>query len=170
MTEEQIVEAPRATVYYERKVGLPEYGNVVAGIHIQVPTSPGDDLEQIASNAKAAFFDAKALVYQELGIVSALTEENILVEKAARQLGAVSVNDAAAPARSDHTAGSNSKDALWEDLQNNPKNWYDNRVDKKNPKGPDFKQKAGAKEALWLKYQGKSVVPEGITVPDASAF
>ncbi|EOA38088.1 hypothetical protein CARUB_v10009555mg [Capsella rubella] len=37
----------------------------------------------------------------------------------------------------------------WKDLVENMKNWWDNRVDKRNPKGPDFKHKETG-VALWL--------------------
>ncbi|KAJ0788446.1 putative primosome PriB/single-strand DNA-binding, nucleic acid-binding protein [Helianthus annuus] len=37
----------------------------------------------------------------------------------------------------------------WKNLIENPKKWWDNRVDKRNVKGPDFKNKDTG-EALWL--------------------
>ncbi len=48
------------------------------------------------------------------------------------------------------TQGSNSKkDQAWRDYFANPSDYYDNRVDKRNPKGPDFKHKQSG-EGLWL--------------------
>lgn len=41
-------------------------------------------------------------------------------------------------------------DEAWRDLVRNPAKWWDNRVDKKNPRGPDFKHKESG-EALWLR-------------------
>lgn len=38
---------------------------------------------------------------------------------------------------------------LWKHLVENPSSWWDNRVDKKNPNGPDFKHK-DTRKALWL--------------------
>ncbi|XP_076914622.1 protein OSB2, chloroplastic-like [Bidens hawaiensis] len=38
---------------------------------------------------------------------------------------------------------------FWKHLIENPNKWWDNRVDKKNVKGPDFKNKDSGK-ALWL--------------------
>nr|XP_043622887.1 protein OSB2, chloroplastic-like [Erigeron canadensis] len=44
----------------------------------------------------------------------------------------------------------NSSDAdSWKDLLENPSRWWDNRLDKRNIKGPDFKNKESGK-ALWL--------------------
>lgn len=40
-------------------------------------------------------------------------------------------------------------ECLWKSLVENPKDWWDNRLDKKNPKGPDFKHKTSG-EVLWL--------------------
>lgn len=41
------------------------------------------------------------------------------------------------------------KEFLWRSLVENPKDWWDNRLDKKNPKAPDFKHKTSG-EVLWL--------------------
>lgn len=38
---------------------------------------------------------------------------------------------------------------LWDDLRDNPQNWYDNRDTKTNPKAPDFKH-IETKAALWV--------------------
>lgn len=40
-------------------------------------------------------------------------------------------------------------DGSWKNLVENPDKWWDNRSDKKNPKGPDFKHKETG-EVLWL--------------------
>ncbi|KAL3628546.1 hypothetical protein CASFOL_027592 [Castilleja foliolosa] len=37
----------------------------------------------------------------------------------------------------------------WKNLVENPGNWFDNRMNKKNPKAPDFKHKE-SNDALWL--------------------
>jgi hypothetical protein len=39
--------------------------------------------------------------------------------------------------------------ALWADYFANPSGWWDNRGNKKNPKGPDFKRKDGG-QGLWV--------------------
>jgi single-strand DNA-binding protein len=43
------------------------------------------------------------------------------------------------------------KDELWSSVLEQPQLWWDNRLNKKNPKAPDFKQKDGGSEAeaLW---------------------
>ncbi|KAF2552805.1 hypothetical protein F2Q68_00037188 [Brassica cretica] len=37
----------------------------------------------------------------------------------------------------------------WKELVENPDKWWDNRIDKRNAKAPDFKHKETG-EALWL--------------------
>ena len=52
-----------------------------------------------------------------------------------------------APAAS---AASNPETAeLWQRLLDDPSQWWDNRVNKQNPRGPDFKHKVSA-QPLWL--------------------
>ncbi|XP_023638728.1 protein OSB3, chloroplastic/mitochondrial isoform X2 [Capsella rubella] len=41
------------------------------------------------------------------------------------------------------------KKESWKNLVEDPSKWWDNRVDKRNPKGPDFKHKETG-EALWI--------------------
>lgn len=55
----------------------------------------------------------------------------------------------APPAAPAGGGGSDDKEHLWLDLAHNPDRWYDNRGNKRNPKGPDFKHKDSG-EALWL--------------------
>jgi hypothetical protein len=46
------------------------------------------------------------------------------------------------------------KDELWSSVLEQPQLWWDNRLNKKNPKAPDFKQKDGGyeAEALWYAH------------------
>nr|AAM61481.1 unknown [Arabidopsis thaliana] len=41
------------------------------------------------------------------------------------------------------------REEIWKNLVENPSKWWDNRLDKRNPKGPDFKHKETG-EALWI--------------------
>lgn len=40
--------------------------------------------------------------------------------------------------------------ALWNEFFNDPSKFYDNRRNKKNPKGPDFKHRDDGDKALWV--------------------
>ncbi|GJV10985.1 OSB2, chloroplastic-like protein [Tanacetum coccineum] len=50
---------------------------------------------------------------------------------------------------SPHEKVSTSDGDSWKHLVENPSSWWDNRVDKKNPNGPDFKHK-DSRKGLWL--------------------
>ena len=45
------------------------------------------------------------------------------------------------PAVGPQGPGGHKDDQLWQDLFQNPGNWWDNRADKKSPKHPDFRSK-----------------------------
>lgn len=47
------------------------------------------------------------------------------------------------------TGGNGKKDAAWQAFFADPSAYYDNRVNKRNPNGPDFKHKQSG-EGLWL--------------------
>ncbi|CAI9098067.1 OLC1v1034628C1 [Oldenlandia corymbosa var. corymbosa] len=47
----------------------------------------------------------------------------------------------------------------WKNLVEYPSKWWDNRLNKKNPKGPDFTHKE-TKEALWLNSAPNWVLPK----------
>jgi hypothetical protein len=47
----------------------------------------------------------------------------------------------------------------WRDLVQNPDKWWDNRIDKRNAKAPDFKHKETG-EALWLNESPTWVLPQ----------
>jgi hypothetical protein len=176
---EQVVEAPKVTVGFERKVNLGSGSSAVASIYVQAPTAPetGDadvDASNRADAIQAAMFEAKVAVFDALGITFDVTIDGKAVE-ALEQLGGVEVTPAqeakavASASRPTTNAAPEGKDALWAELAANPGKWFDNRESKQKDTQPDFKRK-GTGEGLWLKNRGKNMVPDGIVVPDASAF
>lgn len=66
---------------------------------------------------------------------------------------------APAPVPGLSSGGNSKKDAAWRDYFANPGNYYDNRVDKRNPAGPDFKSKTTG-DGLWL--GGKYPAPQWV--------
>lgn len=178
--------APRITVSFSRKVNLGNYESAEAYVAVQSDIAiDADDDAKIAA-VKSAFLLARASAYEQLGIKFNVDDSTVVQERLERVFGPVDVVDEypnytdqheelevilpkppSAP-RSDTTAPK-SKKALWQELESNPEKWYDNRANKKNPKGPDFKRKATG-EGLWLEYQGKSAVPAGVSIPDPSMF
>jgi hypothetical protein len=172
--------SPRITVSFSRKVNLGNYESAEAYVAVQSDVAIDASDEDKVNAVKSAFLLARASAYEQLGIKFNVDDATVVQERLERVFGPVEVVEErpnytevdipqppTAP-RSD-TAAPKSKKALWEELASNPERWYDNRVNKKNPKGPDFKRKATG-EGLWLEYQGKSAVPAGVEIPDPSQF
>lgn len=168
-------ETPRLTVSYTRKVNLGNYESAEVFISMQVDT--GDDKDETLQAVKDAFIMVRGAAYEQLGIKFNISEDSILQERVERTFGPVEVVTGAeakpvygppAPPskpRSD-TVAPKSKKALWQELQDNPSMWWDNREGKKSATAPDFKRK-NTGEGLWLSYKGESSVPAGITIPDS---
>jgi hypothetical protein len=167
-------ETPRLTVSYERKVNLGNYES--ASVFVSMQVDAGDDNDETLQAIKDAFVMVRASAYEQMGIKFSVDEAGIVQERLERTFGPVEVvsGDEAKPfnkpqppskPRSD-TVAPKSKKALWEELANNPSQWFDNREGKRNPKSPDFKRK-NTGEGLWLTYNGQSAVPAGIDIPDS---
>ena len=170
-------EAPRMTVSYERKVNLGNYES--ASVFVSMQVDAGDTKDETLQAIKDAFLMVRGSAYEQLGIQFTIDETLIAREKLERTFGPVELvegqeakayNKPAAltppsKPRSD-TVAPKSKKALWQELSDNPSNWFDNRENKRNPKAPDFKRK-NTGEGLWMTYNGASAVPDGITVPDS---
>lgn len=178
MSDEAVVEAPRITVGFERKVDLGNYNSATASIYVQAPTTPDDDADARVAAIQAAMFEAKVAVFDALGITFDVTVDGKAVEKFTQELGGVEVtreDEARATAQASSAttqrtaAAPQDDDARWAELCSNPKKWFDNREGKRSPKAPDFKRK-GTGDALWLEKNGKSNVPERLMVPVPSAF
>ena len=195
-TNEITVEGPKVTIAFERSVQVRDYESAKASIYLTVPTSPedliGDQAEvltRLADKIKPTFAVAKATVFEQLGIPAQVDPTDLVVkELLERALGAVEVtpaqeqvaieaagqsavsaNPPVQTSRGGGTPAPTTKQGLWEEVANEPKKWFDNRTSKKSAAGPDFKRKYTG-ETLWLDYKGQSNVPEGLTIPDASAF
>ncbi len=168
-------ESPRITVSYTRKVNLGNYESAECFVSMQVDA--GQDNDETLQAIKDAYVMVRASAYEQLGIKFSVDEAGIVQERIERTFGPVEVvtGDEAKPIygppappskpRSD-TVAPKSKKALWQELADNPSQWFDNRQGKRNPKAPDFKRK-NTGEGLWMTYNGQSAVPDGITVPDS---
>lgn len=174
-----VIEAPKGFVTVERSVQVRPYETAKCSLMLQIPTSPGATVEDIISASKDSFYTARTIVLEQLGIPFDISAENIVTERFTAALGAVEVTpkeeaQAVANSNTSRPTGGNAppstKDELWAELASNPSQWWDNRNDKRNAKAPDFKRKGnGEQPALWVEFNGKSVVPDGIVIP-ASGF
>jgi len=95
------------TVSFNRRVSVRPYESAEAGIYIQfdIPTDPAmtaeDRTSQIVANARAAFFQAKALVFEELNLQFQVGQNGVIHEVLADKFGKVTEvtqQSAAAPA------------------------------------------------------------------------
>ena len=165
------------TVSFSRKVAVRQYESAEASIFIQFCIPTEGDAEtirhQTLANARAAMFEAKGLVLEELGLAFQVDENGVLHELIAKNLGNVteirtatptSGGEAAAPVasaeagnpnppyssdtqdRSERAANKTWAMARW---ASHPHEFWDNRENKRNPKGPDLKHKETGL-AVWL--------------------
>lgn len=179
------IENRKITVSFGRKLDLSNYNNAEASIYLQGDVPEGASAEQIAEAANALFFPIKAVVFEQLGIPFDTTIDGRAMEVFEEQLGAVAVtarqeaqavaeaSNATFKVRGPATGAGSSKDlpTLARELVADPSKWFDNRKDKKNPAGPDFKRK-GTGQGLWLttKEGDRPDYWEGLEVPSPDAF
>lgn len=162
--KEQSISTNTITVGYGTKVGRPNYGNEEASLFFQVDVTEDDDLASLEAKVRATQAFAVTLVNATLG-VDTVEDENGVVRQAPQAEAPKKVTGGARKATSSAPkASSADKESLWQDVIDSPDDWYDNRGQKKNPNGPDFKHKQSG-DALWLyrkgsKTQFASDVPE----------
>lgn len=158
------------TVFYARKVGLPNYSNEEASIFIQVDVARDDTAEQQADAVAQAFVLAKSTVFTQLGIAHDVDTEGVVRERMdAPTAGpdAVTVIRNAIPgavvepnvpaAMSAYESNVDPKTLPKSELREwalarfatHPNEFFDNRLTKRNPKAPDLKHKASG-VGIWL--------------------
>lgn len=169
------------TIFFKRSVQVRQYEPIEASIFVQtsIPSDATPDERKAA--IKAAFFEGKVAVYEQLGISFEVTQENVVIERLEKATGARVVEQAPTKQQATEERGNaditervnarldeNDLDALWADLVANPSQWWDNRENKKTERSPEFKRKGRKGErtpGLWLNRK-----PASVEVPDASAF
>lgn len=181
-TESPVIDTARGTVAFSRKVSVRQYESAEASIYVQfdIPTDPQltDEArgEAIIANARAAFFQAKALVLEELGLEFSVTEGGVIMETLNHTFGKVTevtptpaaveaaptaagddVTIAASPPFSADTKdkGERAGNKAWATKRYAafPDEFYDNRDKKASGQykdtAPDVKHKTSG-VALWL--------------------
>ena len=135
--------------------------NVHLGIELPFVVQPGWTWEQTAASAADAMFQAKALVYEQLGVEFTTNDNGVLMEVVRAQLPGASAERGRDDGRGRPPSGQSRPggggerpvtrlrtfpdprdlecpphiDAeLWADIQNNPGEWWDNRADKASGK------------------------------------
>jgi hypothetical protein len=162
-----LTEPVMATISFSRTVTFANtFGaKEECGVFLQVPISDTSSPEAIEAEIAPQFALAKGFVYTQLGL-DATVQENGVVSSPAQVGDAPKAKGKGGGGRPSGAAASNApltdeeKADLWARLagaQVNGANFkdgsetvWDNRVGKRNPKGPDFKW-ADSGHALWLK-------------------
>ncbi len=148
-----LIEPRRYTISYEKKEGRVNYGNESVFLSAQVPIADGTSAEVIEKEIREEFAFIKTLALRELGTPFGQNQETGVVAP-------LETHDvrAAAPTRKPQYAkkasggqsgGRTDRTADWQHLVDNFGDYYDNRENKRNPNGPDFKHKQNG-TALWL--------------------
>jgi hypothetical protein len=173
---------PQGTVSFSRKVSVRQYESAEASIFVQfdIPTdgTPDEQRTQLIANARAAFFAAKALVFEELGLEFSVSDSGVIHEVVQKNFGRVTevvnepnpfpsapqqvaITESPAPAgevgaNPPYAADTQDKQERIENkkwavarIATNPDEWWDNRNSKRNPKAPDYKHKQNGM-GVWL--------------------
>lgn len=160
-TPEAEIATLKGTVSFARKVSDGNYGMTEAFMSVQYDIGQYDTAEDIIHTARNAFLQAKAVVFEQLGIEHTLDESGVVVEVARRAFPGSVVEPAPsgpAPAAAPAAAGGDNPpfagdttnpaekkaNKEWAEarLQSHPNEFWDNRESKRNPKAPDFKHKS----------------------------
>lgn len=139
------------TVQASRKLGRENYGNEEFGLFAQVDVEENDTPETIEQKIMGTAAFLKTIVFKQLGVETTVDDNGVIRDVPQPEKAKPAARGKAAASKP--AASGTDKNALWQALVDNPKDWWDNRVDKKNPKGPDFKGRKGtsvADESLWL--------------------
>lgn len=161
---------PVATISFGRKNGLPNFSNEEFSMFLQIPLTDTSSPEAIEKQLDPQVAAVKAYVYKQLGVGFAVTENGVVASEVPVDRPKASKGGGGKPA-SAPKATSAEKEDLWARLagavvadgkiKDGNETVWDNRVGKKNPKGPDFKW-ADSGHALWL-----SDKPEWFSEPGA---
>src|SRR5690606_17784381 len=163
----------KGTVAFTRKISDGNYGGSEAFMSVQYDIAPNDTPENILANARASFLQAKAVVFEQLGIDHTLNESGVVIEMARRAFpGSViepAPTTAAAPPAAPARGGSDSppfpadttdpaekranKEWATARWNTHPHEFYDNRERKASGQykqtAPDVKHKATG-IGVWL--------------------
>lgn len=154
----------KGTVSFTRKLSDGNYGSSDAFMSIQFDINSGDTGDVIIANARQAFTQAKAIVFEQLGIDHTLDESGVVVEQVRRAFPG-SVVEPAPQTQTDADAGGGTganppfpsnttdpdqkranKEWATDRFGTNPSEFYDNRPKKASgeysSKSPDVKHKA----------------------------
>ena len=124
------IQAPKVTVGFERSVSVRPYETMKASVFIQAEVPIGYTAEDLERGLRDSFFQAKAQVFEQLGIEFEISEHGVVMEVLTKAFGPVERVDAKSSDGSvDMPASNGSGDKLV--CGNNPSHkMWDNRAKK----------------------------------------
>lgn len=90
LTVEQVMQ-PKVTVGFERSVSVRPYESAKASVFIQADVPIGYDAKQLEQGLRDAFFQAKAQVFEQLGLEFEINEHGVVIELLKNAFGPVEV-------------------------------------------------------------------------------
>jgi hypothetical protein len=160
--------ACKGTVTFTRKVNLGSFESVDAGMFVQFDYTSGNTEAELIQRGRDAFFVAKSVVFEQLGIDAVLDDSGVLVELIKANFGGATVEpvrDTPPEIDTSNVQGTvgaeppttGGKDALkaWAlaRFASHPSEFFDNRPKKAagefKGNAPDLKHKATQK-GIWL--------------------
>lgn len=158
---EQTFETPSVTLGYSRKLSDGNYGGQEASLYYQVEIPLGSTEQEKAALIEQGYALVRNMVNMQLegaapARPSTLPAQTPTEQRIAEELGGeiVSIQQKRKQAPRKKIGD---KRHLWEDLRDNPNDWWDNRKTKRNPLGPDFKHKT-TDEALWWDSKPEDII------------
>jgi len=158
----------KGTVTFERKVNLGSYESCTAAMFVQFDYASNTSESELIQKGRDAFFVAKSVVFEQLGIDAVLEDSGIVVELVKQSFPGTTAEVVAGapitpvdPVAADGTTVSADPPADKTALKawalarfaSHPQEFFDNRPKKAageyNPKSPDLKHKATGK-GIWF--------------------
>ena len=91
MPTQELIQAPKVTVGFERSVSVRPYETAKASVFIQAEVPIGYTAEELEKGLRDSFFQAKAQVFEQLGIEFEINEHGAVMELLTKSFGPVDV-------------------------------------------------------------------------------
>lgn len=87
--KQELIQAPKVTVGFERSVSVRPYETMKASVFIQAEVPIGYTAEDLERGLRDSFFQAKAQVFEQLGIEFEISEHGVVMEVLTKAFGPV---------------------------------------------------------------------------------
>lgn len=116
------IQAPKVTIGFERSVSVRPYETAKASVFIQAEVPIGYTAEELEKGLRDSFFQAKAQVFEQLGIEFEISEHGVVRELLTKTFGPVEMVEQEAPASNGNgngalVCGNNPSHKMWDNRQ-----------------------------------------------------